>query len=469
MARRPSAWTATRWRGAGAAGRLAPDIPFSPRSQSDMSHSTPTTTLAALALAGSLMVALLAPARAQDAAEAPEVAAAKAEMAKLEAAFQQLGEAQMQLRKVGRELVAAMRASVPPPKEKRDLERKLQKDVAALGAALDRQIDPTRAALEKALEVEPKNVELLLKLAHVAGLRGDGAVVMSAMDRAVEAKPDDLQLRFDRGVYAYKAMFYAKALGDFEILQKAGGQRAHAVRDYFMRSLVWTHQFTRARKELEASLKTAHAHQAASLRDLLAMVKDYEAAWPKEQALRKAEAEKDDLPRVKLTTSKGEILLELFENEAPNTVANFVQLVESGFYNKTLFHMKKPHFMLQGGCPYTRDKANRERHGQGHPGYLIPDELGENARLHFAGTLTMANARGLDTNGSQFMITYVPAGWLNVVRQPQAPPRGHTVFGRVVTGMDVVRQLDVGDELTKAEVLRKRDHPYALRHKKPLR
>jgi len=175
-----------------------------------------------------------------------------------------------------------------------------------------------------------------------------------------------------------------------------------------------------------------------------------------EMALRKAEAEADDLPRVKLSTSVGDVVVELFENEAPNTVANFVSLVEKGYYDGTPFHRVIGGFMAQGGDPTGK--------GTGGPGYTIACEVDRpNARKHFRGTLSMAHA-GADTGGSQFFLTFRPTEHLD---------GKHTVFGRVIDGFDVLSKItrttdDQGravvgvepDRIVKAEVLRKRNHPY---------
>lgn len=179
-------------------------------------------------------------------------------------------------------------------------------------------------------------------------------------------------------------------------------------------------------------------------------------SWEVEKAIREKEAEADDLPRIKLQTTKGDIILELFENEAPQTVANYINLVEKGFYDGLLFHRVQSGFMAQGGDP--------NGDGSGGPGYRIYCECyGENARKHFAGSLAMAHA-GPNTGGSQFYITYVPTPHLD---------GEHTVFGRVVDGMDAVARLNKGevpggfqhdlapDKVIKATVLRKRDHAYA--------
>jgi cyclophilin family peptidyl-prolyl cis-trans isomerase len=190
-------------------------------------------------------------------------------------------------------------------------------------------------------------------------------------------------------------------------------------------------------------------------------VTDYTQHWVKEQEIREQEAAADDLPRVKLTTSKGDIIVELYENEAPETVANFISLVQKGFYDNLLFHRVLSTFMAQTGCPVGD--------GTSGPGYTIYDECERpDARRHFRGVLSMAAKPNTpNSGGSQFFITFVPA--------PSLDGR-HTVFGRVIEGMDVVtslQRIDPADEQAKkvepdrilsAEVLRARDHEY-LPHK----
>ena len=198
----------------------------------------------------------------------------------------------------------------------------------------------------------------------------------------------------------------------------------------------------------------------------LQTIESTKAAWAREQEIRKAETEAaaqdsaKKLPRVELTTSKGRIVLELFENEAPNTVANFISLVEDGFYDGTVFHRVLPNFMAQGGDPTGT--------GRGGPGYVIDCETGSRfpqTRQHFRGSISMANA-GPNTNGSQFFLTFVPTSFLD---------GRHTVFGRVVEGIEVLADLqlvDPSDEnamipeldrIIEAKVLNKRDHAYEFR------
>ncbi len=193
----------------------------------------------------------------------------------------------------------------------------------------------------------------------------------------------------------------------------------------------------------------------------LKLVPEYKLKWAKEKQIRQAEAKGNDLPRVLLKTNKGDIVLELFENEAPNTVANFVSLAERGFYKNIDFHRVLPGFMAQGGDP----KGN----GSGGPGYNIACECYQpNHRNHFRGSLSMAkearggsDGRGRDTGGSQFFLCFVPTAQLD---------GNYTVFGRVVEGMDVLAKIQRRDpedpealrpdKIVEAKVLRKRPHEY---------
>ncbi len=140
-----------------------------------------------------------------------------------------------------------------------------------------------------------------------------------------------------------------------------------------------------------------------------------------------------------LNTNQGKITFELFFNQAPNTVANFVGLAEGtkgwidpktnqsmsgkSFYNGLVFHRVIKDFMIQGGDPLGS--------GMGGPGYKFEDEFDPELTFDSAGILAMANS-GANTNGSQFFITHAPTPWLN---------GKHTIFGKVTTGMDVVDKI----------------------------
>ncbi len=177
----------------------------------------------------------------------------------------------------------------------------------------------------------------------------------------------------------------------------------------------------------------------------------YEDIWLAEKAVREKETAANDLPQAVIKTSRGEIVVELFENQAPNTVANFVKLAESGFYNGTKFHRVIPNFMAQGGDPNSKDGATGVP-GQGDPGYCIPDEVGrDDERKHFTGTLAMAKTAAPNTGGCQFYITVTPTPHLNGI---------HTVFGRTLNGLDIVRGLKQDDVIESITIARKREHPY---------
>src|SRR5436853_3596798 len=132
------------------------------------------------------------------------------------------------------------------------------------------------------------------------------------------------------------------------------------------------------------------------------------------------------MPNATLHTSHGAIAIELVDDDAPKTVGNFLKLARDGFYNGVIFHRVIPDFMIQGGDPTGT--------GSGGPGYQFEDEFNDNKIVR--GALAMANA-GPNTNGSQFFIVTTDAApWLD---------GKHTVFGRVVDGMDVVDKIEAGD------------------------
>ena len=196
----------------------------------------------------------------------------------------------------------------------------------------------------------------------------------------------------------------------------------------------------------------------------LARIDYYKEAWAREKKLRTAERMAGDLPRVLLRTTQGEIELELFENEAPNTVANFIFLVDRKFYDGLEFYDVVAGYMAQAGCP--------NGDGTGGPGYTIPCECYQpNHRLHFRGSLSMAH-EGPNTGGSQFRLLFVPTQGLD---------GKHTVFGRIARGIEVLAKLQrrrpldpttrevnpfraaelpKADKILEAKVIRKRNHDY---------
>ncbi|MCL2932869.1 MAG: peptidylprolyl isomerase [Trichodesmium sp. MAG_R03] len=137
------------------------------------------------------------------------------------------------------------------------------------------------------------------------------------------------------------------------------------------------------------------------------------------------------MTRAIMDTEKGKINLELFDNDAPNTVKNFVELSEKGFYDGLNFHRVISNFMIQGGCPKGT--------GTGGPGYQIKCEI--NSNKHLEGTLSMAHA-GKDTGGSQFFICHSPQPHLDGV---------HTIFGKT-EDMDVVNAIRKGDKIRSIKI-----------------
>ena len=152
----------------------------------------------------------------------------------------------------------------------------------------------------------------------------------------------------------------------------------------------------------------------------------------------------EKLPKIQIQTERGNITIEMFEDEAPNTVANMISLIEKGYYDGLNFHRVIPDFMIQGGCPHGT--------GTGGPGYDFDDECAPGRRHDSAGVLSMANA-GPGTNGSQFFITHAPTPHLD---------GKHTVFGKVTEGQEVVDEIKQGDVMQTVVVLQKRDRVYEV-------
>lgn len=166
-------------------------------------------------------------------------------------------------------------------------------------------------------------------------------------------------------------------------------------------------------------------------------------------------------PVVRITTGKGDMLVELYEDKVPNTVANLVELADKGFYKGMSFHRIIPGFMAQGGCPNSKQGATGQP-GTGGPGYTFADEVNDSLKHTDRGILSMANA-GRNTNGSQFFLCFGPAAHLD---------GKHAVFGKVVKGLEVMDALEaLGSESGKPaelvhftiSVVAKRPHAYEVK------
>jgi peptidyl-prolyl cis-trans isomerase B (cyclophilin B) len=137
-----------------------------------------------------------------------------------------------------------------------------------------------------------------------------------------------------------------------------------------------------------------------------------------------------------IITQRGTMKVSFFEEDAPGTVENFVSLAKKGFYDNLTFHRVIPDFVIQGGCPQGT--------GAGGPGYTIKCELTGKNQYHDRGVLSMAHA-GRDTGGSQFFICHSRQNTKHL-------DRNHTVFGKVVEGLDVIDQIRQGDKIEKIVV-----------------
>src|SRR4030065_2816507 len=152
-------------------------------------------------------------------------------------------------------------------------------------------------------------------------------------------------------------------------------------------------------------------------------------AEPGHRTFKKEEIRKMAETRAVIETKFGDIELRFFPDVAPNHVNNFTELAKKGFYDGTTFHRVIPNFMIQGGDPNSKD-PDKTKHGMGGPGYTVKAEFNE--KPHKKGTLSMARAAHPDSAGSQFFICVVDAPFLD---------RQYTVFGEVVSGMDVADKI----------------------------
>lgn len=282
--------------------------------------------------------------------------------------------------------------------------------------------------------------------------------------RMTELAPQAFKLNPDDSVAAELMLQSLLAKNQYSELVKVAesvlkkNPKAQLALNYCGVGMFATHDFEGAVKVL----KTAEA-EGLLMSDqggrYLDEAEQYIEFWKTEQAIRaKEDAATGDeqLPIVNFSTTKGDIEILMLENEAPNTVANFISLVEKKYYDGLKFHRVLPGFMAQGGCPNSRENVSAV--GSGGPGYVIPCECyGENVRRHFAGSLSMAHA-GRNTGGSQFFLTHLPTSHLNP--EPGKTEGVHTVFGRTIKGLDVILALEKDDEIKSAVVVRKRNHKY---------
>jgi cyclophilin family peptidyl-prolyl cis-trans isomerase len=367
------------------------------------------------------VAAFLSTAVAQEAAAPQDAATAQAEFERVNAEWK---EALEEIKQIQVEYQAADEAERPALRERfQELLPKVRAKADELTAAAERAY---QAAPNQNAEVK----DLLLSAAsnHVMDDRYEDALRISRV--LIDGEVNSPQIYLFGAVSAFEthqydlAQQYLQKAAEQGVLDPGQAQTNAALSQIVQRAL-------QAQEGLDATRRL----------------------WAEEQKIRAAEAEADDLPRVKVETNEGDIVIELFENQAPNSVANFISLVEKGYYDGTPFHRVLPGFMAQGGDPTGS--------GSGGPGYHIACECyRDDARHHFRGTLSMAHA-GRDTGGSQFFLTFVRTSHLD---------GKHTAFGRVIEGLDVLSHIQrvdpqqpsgvQPDEIVKATVVRKRDHEY---------
>lgn len=378
--------------------------------------------------------------------QAPPSEAAKKARADLDAVREGI-EKMMKLRERDQKLREQFQAGSDDEERLKKLAKvreELVKEFQELRATTIKAMDDLLAATSEALKASPEDPGLL-------EVRGEAYLIYQKNDQALPdleklltLRPDDAELRIKVARLEHSVNRYEAAAASFEYILKREAKNVEAqvllaMCDYSIGKFEESNRIFA--EVLKGELDSEQRSRAAQFQE---MAQKYIPLWKAELEIRAREAKADDLPRVRMTTTKGEIVIELLENDAPNTVANFIELVTRKYYDGLKFHRVIPGFMAQGGDP----RGN----GSGGPGYRFKDELAPEYRRHFRGSLSMANS-GPDTNGSQFFITHLPTDWLN---------GKHTVFGRVLSGQDVVDALLVGDSIVKAEVVRKRDHDYKV-------
>ena len=313
-------------------------------------------------------------------------------------------------------------------------------------------MDAASKAYAKAVAAEPDNPLLHFEQGNYRLLAGDTDEARESFEAACALAPG-VPL-FTQRLYGacIQTNRFARALA---LAEAAAAAHPDRMEGYFLRGQVrvMLQDLDGASADLaKASGFPVDSKMGRHLDGLIAAAKTLKEAWPAEAEARKRDEAKGDLPRAEILVERGKdrfrIVVELFEEDAPNTVANFVSLADTGFYDGTRFHRVIGCFMAQGGDPFSRNPDD-PRVGMGGPGWCVKTETG--ARKHWRGVLSMANA-GPDTDGSQFFITVRPAAELD---------GKHGVFGRVLEGQEAVDGLRGGEVIRSVRMLRKRDHPYA--------
>ncbi|MEE9393223.1 MAG: peptidylprolyl isomerase [Planctomycetota bacterium] len=330
--------------------------------------------------------------------------------------------------------------------EKRDI---ISRQYKAIKARAVKQAKELVAEIDGFITKYPKNKEIRVR-------RLDDTV-FTGLNPTIKAKDAEVLAEITSdGAFIHKAAkFYENAYqyADAVRMWEKGLERAVSYAN--MKSLgdayMHNEQFTKARDIYQRSqAKASDKDKRRESQTMTLIAGEYVAKWAAEQKFRE---NSDTNPIAEIVTDRGTMKVELFEDQAPNSVANFIELANKKFYDGLMFHRCTAYFMIQGGDP--------EGTGIGGPGYKVKDEFARpDARFHYPGTLSMANTGRPDTNGSQFFVTSTTTHWLN---------KKHTVFGRIIEpeGLKVPRVKPI-DPTNKAKpfriktirILKKRDHVY---------
>jgi len=364
----------------------------------------------------------------------------------IENRYRRLGELDAELRKVMK--ILSTELPVKGRQFAQERSKKLREELFRLRRELQERIEGARADF-------PRDPRVCRFHADLMASRGRRREALESLAHTVAARPEDLQAGSLQARLLFQEGRFTEALAAVDRLRRARKEK-HLLAVLKIGVLGDLGRWEEAEREAAAALaaleqeenplgRSRLATRIGQLREHRGICREYATAWKRELALREKERKAGTNPRLALVTDRGRIVVELFAEAAPNTVANFIELTRKKFYDGTAFHREEPGFIIQGGDPNTKD-SDPGNDGRGGPGYYIVDEFGHpDARKHFLGSLSMANqANKPDTNGSQFFITKHTTYHLN---------GRHTVFGRVIGGMDVLFRIRQGDKLRRLQIL----------------
>jgi cyclophilin family peptidyl-prolyl cis-trans isomerase len=271
--------------------------------------------------------------------------------------------------------------------------------------------DAARQAFQEAADLDPENAQAHAGLAYVYAQQGQWDEAIAETEIVIDLVPDDysgyLNLAF---LYQQKGDIESAVAAAEQAIEAAPEQEQALIRDFLVQQGLLE----------EEPVATLEPGMAAG--DLEPAERNRIYAEPPPRTIDPTKSY-----QAIIVTEKGDIVIELYTEQVPTTVNNFVYLAREGFYDDTTFHRVLPDFMAQGGDPTGT--------GTGGPGYSFEDEFDPDLRHDGPGVLSMANS-GPNTNGSQFFITYEATPWLD---------DRHTVFGRVVEGIEVLESLTPRD------------------------